>query len=133
MSHKTEESKDTVFCSSCRDTQICRHCNGKGIVMYDNFRIYLTKSKDCECDEYYEDCICPMKCECNGSGVCEDCEDRIDFVTKTVSPRPVSTSLIQGLLKSFNKILNHLHRFLIVDIINQLCKFKIYTFAQLKR
>ena len=68
---------DTDSFLGCRATRNCRHCNGTGIVMDDNERIYLTKSSKCECNSYYYDnCLCPVKCECEGSGVCIECKDQ---------------------------------------------------------
>ena len=68
---------DTDSFLGCRATRKCRHCNGTGIVMDDNERIYLTKSSKCECNSYYyDDCLCPVKCECEGSGVCIECKDQ---------------------------------------------------------
>ena len=73
---------DTDSFLGCRATRKCRHCNGTGIVMDDNERIYLTKSSKCECNSYYyDDCLCPVKCECEGSGVCIECKDQdLDLV-----------------------------------------------------
>ena len=66
---------DTDSFLGCRATRKCRHCNGTGIVMDDNERIYLTTSSKCECQcEYFEDCLCPVKCECEGSGECIECQ-----------------------------------------------------------
>ena len=66
---------DTDSFLGCRATRKCRHCNGTGIVMDDNERIFLTTSSKCECQcEYFEDCSCPVKCECEGSGECIECQ-----------------------------------------------------------